>query len=66
MIARTGRRPRIVTADRGYGEARVENALQGLWVRTVVIPRKEGLTRPSPPSPRTAGGVPQNGEMENR
>jgi IS5 family transposase len=40
VIARTGRRPRTVTADRGYGEARVENALQDLGVRTVVIPRK--------------------------
>ena len=40
VIARTGRRPRIVTADRGYGEARVENDLHDLGVRTVVIPRK--------------------------
>jgi IS5 family transposase len=40
VIARTGRRPRTVTADRGYGEARVENALHDLGVRTVVIPRK--------------------------
>ena len=27
VIARTGRRPRTVTADRGYGEARVEEDL---------------------------------------
>ena len=40
IIARTGRRPRTVTADRGYGEARVENDLHELGVRTVVIPRK--------------------------
>jgi IS5 family transposase len=40
VIARTGRRPRAVTADRGYGEARVENDLHDLGVRTVVIPRK--------------------------
>lgn len=40
VIARTGRRPRTVTADRGYGEARVENDLHDLGVRTVVIPRK--------------------------
>jgi IS5 family transposase len=39
-IGRTGRHPRIVTADRGYGEARVENDLHDLGVRTVVIPRK--------------------------
>lgn len=36
----TGRTPRTVTADRGYGEKRVEDALHDLGVRTVVIPRK--------------------------
>jgi transposase, IS5 family len=40
VIRRTGRRPRTVTADRGYGEAAVEEQLHGLGVRTVVIPRK--------------------------
>lgn len=40
VIARTGRRPRTVTADRGYGEKGVEDALHYLGVRTVVIPRK--------------------------
>ncbi len=40
VITRTRRRPRTVTADRGYGEARVENDLHELGVRTVVIPRK--------------------------
>jgi transposase, IS5 family len=40
VIRRTGRRPRTVTADRGYGEASVENDLHDLGVRTVVIPRK--------------------------
>jgi IS5 family transposase len=40
VIDRTGRRPRTVTADRGYGEASVENDLHDLGVRTVVIPRK--------------------------
>jgi IS5 family transposase len=40
VIRRTGRRPRTVTADRGYGEAGVENDLHNLGVRTVVIPRK--------------------------
>jgi len=40
VITRTGRRPRTVTADRGYGEAGVENDLHDLGVRTVVIPRK--------------------------
>jgi IS5 family transposase len=37
---RTGRVPRTVTADRGYGEAAVEDALHDLGVKTVVIPRK--------------------------
>jgi transposase, IS5 family len=40
VIARTGRHPRAVTADRGYGEARVEQDLHDLGARTVVIPRK--------------------------
>ncbi len=37
---RTGRTPRTVTADRGYGEAGVEDALHSQGVRHVVIPRK--------------------------
>lgn len=37
---RTGRAPGTVTADRGYGEKRVEDNLHDLGVRTVVIPRK--------------------------
>jgi IS5 family transposase len=40
VIRRTRRRPRTVTADRGYGEAAVENDLHDLGVSTVVIPRK--------------------------
>ena len=40
VIARTGRKPRTVTADRGYGEKRVDDALNKLGVRNVVIPRK--------------------------
>jgi IS5 family transposase len=40
VITRTGRRPRTVTADRGYGETGVENDLHDLGVQTVVIPRK--------------------------
>jgi IS5 family transposase len=40
VINRTGRRPRTVTADRGYGEQRVQDDLHDLGVRTVVIPRK--------------------------
>jgi IS5 family transposase len=37
---RTGRKPRTVTADRGYGEKSVEDDLQEAGVRHVVIPRK--------------------------
>lgn len=37
---RTGRIPRAVTADRGYGEAAIETRLHDLGVHTVAIPRK--------------------------
>jgi transposase, IS5 family len=37
---RTGRAPRAVTADRGYGEQRVEDDLHAIGVRHVVLPRK--------------------------
>lgn len=37
---RTGRAPRTVAADRGYGEAAVDDDLTNLGVRNVVIPRK--------------------------
>jgi transposase, IS5 family len=40
IIARFGRAPRAVTADRGYGEAAVDAALEALGVKRVVIPRK--------------------------
>jgi len=40
ITRRTGRAPRAVTADRGYGEARVEDELHELGVRSVAIPRK--------------------------
>lgn len=38
--ARFGRTPRAVTADRGYGEARVETELTDMGVDRVAIPRK--------------------------
>ena len=38
--ARTGRTPRAVTADRGYGEAAIEDDLHAAGVRYVVLPRK--------------------------
>jgi IS5 family transposase len=37
---RTGRAPRAVTADRGYGEQAVEDAVRAAGVRQVVLPRK--------------------------
>jgi transposase, IS5 family len=39
-----GRVPRAATADRGYGEASVEDALRDLGVTTVVIPKKGRAT----------------------
>jgi len=45
ITRRTGRPPRAVTADRGYGEAKVEAELSALGVRHVAIPRKG---RPGP------------------
>jgi IS5 family transposase len=42
---RAGRTPGTVTADRGYGEAKVDQQLTELGVTNVVIPRKG---RPSP------------------
>ena len=40
ITRRAGRAPRAVTADRGYGEPAVEDALRDLGVRHVVLPRK--------------------------
>jgi IS5 family transposase len=40
VIARFGRAPRAVTADRGYGEAAVDRDLEALGATQVVIPRK--------------------------
>jgi len=40
VIRRTGKKPRTVTADRGYGEQLIEEGLRALGVRHVAIPRK--------------------------
>jgi transposase, IS5 family len=40
VVRRVGKIPKAVTADRGYGQARVEDELTGLGVKQVVIPRK--------------------------
>jgi transposase, IS5 family len=41
IAQRSGRPPRAVTADRGYGLASVENDLHQLGVRSVAIPRRD-------------------------
>jgi len=40
VTKRAGRTPGTVTADRGYGEAKVDQQLSDLGVKNVVIPRK--------------------------
>jgi IS5 family transposase len=40
VIQRAGRKPRTVTADRGYGDVKTEDQVKDLGVRHVVIPRK--------------------------
>jgi IS5 family transposase len=47
ITTRSGRTPRAVTADRGYGQASVERDLHDLGVRSVAIPRmsKPGAAR---------------------
>jgi IS5 family transposase len=47
VTTRFGRAPTAVTADRGYGEARVDAGLEALGVRRVAIPRrgKPGVAR---------------------
>ena len=42
---RTGKTPRTVAADRGYGEAAVDDDLHDLGVANVVIPRKGRPTK---------------------
>jgi len=45
VTERVGRTPRTVTADRGYGEAKIDQQFADLGVNRVVIPRKD---KPSP------------------
>jgi IS5 family transposase len=40
VISRLGRVPSAVTADRGYGEAKIDSELEELGVTYVAIPRK--------------------------
>jgi transposase, IS5 family len=43
VIACTGKPPRAVTADRGYGEAAIDQALGDLGVARVAIPRRRNV-----------------------
>ena len=47
ITALVGRAPKAVTADRGYGEAKVDAELEALGVKRVAIPRrgKPGVAR---------------------
>jgi IS5 family transposase len=45
VIKRTGQKPRTVTADRGYGEQGVDDALHEAGIKDVVIPRKGRPTK---------------------
>ena len=47
VTKRTGRAPGTVTADRGYGEKRVDDALHDLGVRTVALPAKANPASPA-------------------
>ncbi|AFE18180.1 transposase [Mycobacterium tuberculosis RGTB327] len=62
---RTGRPPRAVTADRGCGDASVEDDLHQLGVRNVAIPRKS-----KPSATRRAfehrRAIPRQDQMANR
>ena len=62
---RTGRTPRTVAADRGYGEAAVDDDLHDLGVRNVVIPRKGRPTK-ARQAQRTTTNFPAEREMANR
>ncbi|MCW2690850.1 MAG: Transposase [Mycobacterium sp.] len=65
VTKRTGGAPGTVTADRGYGEKRVDDALHDLGVRTVVIPRKR-QTFPGPASRGTPASLPANNQVAHR
>ena len=62
---RTGRTPRTVTADRGYGEQAVDDALHEAGIRDVVIPRKGRPTK-TQQSRGTPTSVPPTREMAHR
>ena len=65
ITRRTGRTPRAVTADRGYGEASVERDLHELGVRSRRDPTQEQTQRRAP-RVRTPASLPRQGQMAHR
>ena len=65
ITRRTGRAPRAVTADRGYGDASVERDLHELGVRQRGDPAQKQTQR-RPPRVRTPASVPRQGQMAHR
>ena len=57
VARRTGRMPRAVTADRGYGQPAVERDLHELGVQTVAIPRQATTSPPARPSSTAAASA---------
>ena len=62
---RTGRVPRAVTADRGYGQAAFERDLHDLGVRTVAIPR-QGKISAARKQTRAQPRLPPPGQVAHR
>ena len=60
-----GQVPRAVTADRGYGQATVEQDLHELGVPTVAIPRR-AKTLTGPEEHRARPRLPQAGQVADR
>jgi IS5 family transposase len=65
ITRRTGRPPRAVTADRGYGYASVDRGLHDLGVASVAIPMRSP-TRRRAPRIRTPASLPRQDQMANR
>jgi IS5 family transposase len=62
---RTGRAPRAVTADRGYGEQGVEDDLRAAGVRHIVLPHQRP-THSGATDSREPTRLPQDGAMAHR
>jgi IS5 family transposase len=58
IITTTTKTPRAATADRGYGEAKLDEQLAALGVQQVAIPRRAGQAPPpaSLSTPAASGG----------